>query len=434
MNCFRHITLLAFLVAAFIGENVAQEQENQNQFPDIPKISFDVLNFASDLPGMGRIDVYVEVSYDALHFTKEDNLFKTAYDLTIDILDSSGVVLTEKYLTENIAAPSYDESVSPQMSKLSQQSFSLSPGTYTVTVQLGDKESRKTGQVKRKIQVEDFSTQQVGMSDIMLVNRIGSEEGKKIVYPNISGNIPDRAENFYLFFEVYNRIGADSARTIVNINNIKGDLVRSDSSILMLGAEKKSYLMKIGSSQLIAGGYLLEATVTPLGGKAMKPPDTIAHSSRAFIIRWSGLPTSIIDLDVAINQLQYVTDKDTIDQMKKAPLEKRREMFRDFWKRKDPTPGTERNELMEEYFSRVAYANRHFTHYTEGWKSDMGMVYIIFGAPNNIERHPFDVDSKPYEIWSYYDLNREFIFVDATGFGDYRLQNPIWDVTRIRPR
>ena len=54
--------------------------------------------------------------------------------------------------------------------------------------------------------------------------------------------------------------------------------------------------------------------------------------------------------------------------------------------------------------------------------------------PNNIERHPFDIDAKPYEIWTYYEQNREFVFVDATGFGDYRLQNPMWDLWRTRPR
>jgi hypothetical protein len=51
------------------------------------------------------------------------------------------------------------------------------------------------------------------------------------------------------------------------------------------------------------------------------------------------------------------------------------------------------------------------------------MVLIRFGSPQNVERHPFESDSKPYEIWYYYDQNREFIFVDETGFGDYRLRN-----------
>jgi hypothetical protein len=58
----------------------------------------------------------------------------------------------------------------------------------------------------------------------------------------------------------------------------------------------------------------------------------------------------------------------------------------------------------------------------------MGMVYILFGAPNDIERHPFDIGSKPYQIWYYWEINRQLVFVDETGFGDYRLVTPIHDL------
>jgi hypothetical protein len=61
----------------------------------------------------------------------------------------------------------------------------------------------------------------------------------------------------------------------------------------------------------------------------------------------------------------------------------------------------------------------------------MGMIFILFGPPSNIERHPFEIDYKPYEIWYYYELNREFVFVDETGFGEYRLVSPIYDLHGI---
>ena len=57
----------------------------------------------------------------------------------------------------------------------------------------------------------------------------------------------------------------------------------------------------------------------------------------------------------------------------------------------------------------------------------MGMIYIVLGPPDNVDRHPFEYDSKPYEIWYYYDINRSFYFLDETGFGDYRLLNRNYD-------
>ncbi len=51
--------------------------------------------------------------------------------------------------------------------------------------------------------------------------------------------------------------------------------------------------------------------------------------------------------------------------------------------------------LIKTYYSRVQDANRHFTSYTEGWKTDRGMMYIIFGPPQTVYRDDQN------EIWLY---------------------------------
>lgn len=51
--------------------------------------------------------------------------------------------------------------------------------------------------------------------------------------------------------------------------------------------------------------------------------------------------------------------------------------------------------LIKKYYSRVIQANRLFTSHTEGWKTDRGMIYIVFGLPNIVYR-----DTKN-ETWIY---------------------------------
>lgn len=51
--------------------------------------------------------------------------------------------------------------------------------------------------------------------------------------------------------------------------------------------------------------------------------------------------------------------------------------------------------LMRNYFRRVELANRYFTSYKEGWKTDRGMIYIIFGKPDEV----FRFDDR--EVWRY---------------------------------
>lgn len=59
------------------------------------------------------------------------------------------------------------------------------------------------------------------------------------------------------------------------------------------------------------------------------------------------------------------------------------------------------------YYSRVEFANRHFTTYKEGWKTDPGIVYIMFGAPQKCYKF------KAGEIWIYTNLpaQTEFVFL-----------------------
>lgn len=40
--------------------------------------------------------------------------------------------------------------------------------------------------------------------------------------------------------------------------------------------------------------------------------------------------------------------------------------------------------MISTYFTRVKQANSWFTSVKEGWKTDMGMIYIIFGAPDKV--------------------------------------------------
>lgn len=413
----------------------AQAEMPPVELPELPQFYFDALSFESGEYGVSRLDIYVEVPYAAIQFTKDGDKFRSSYEVTINIYDSVETLVNEKWWIEKIEAEDYNQTISHAISNLNQRSFMLTPGKYFVVVQVKDRETEKTSRIKRKVDVRKYFDTKFCISDLMLANRIEIDSGKTIVYPNISGDVGNVRDTFFLVFEMYNDTLADSTNISVNIFNVKGDLVQRDSFTQPLGTKKRHCFRKVVTTDLIAGDYLLQVRALPINIRnGSDSAEITSTSTRTFILRWRGVPITITDLDLAIEQMQYIVDRERIDEMRKANPEKKRELFRDYWKKKDPTQNTERNELMEEYYSRIAYVNKHFGHYVDGWKTDMGMIYIIFGSPSNIERHPFDFDSKPYEIWTYYEISREFIFVDITGFGDYRLQNPIWDLQRTRPR
>jgi GWxTD domain-containing protein len=52
-------------------------------------------------------------------------------------------------------------------------------------------------------------------------------------------------------------------------------------------------------------------------------------------------------------------------------------------------------ELIKKYYGRVQEANKLFLSYQEGWKTDRGMIYIVFGAPTRVTKY------KNGEVWTY---------------------------------
>jgi GWxTD domain-containing protein len=98
-----------------------------------------------------------------------------------------------------------------------------------------------------------------------------------------------------------------------------------------------------------------------------------------------------------------------------------RERFIDqFWSRRDTNPSTSENEYRAEYYSRIAYANEHFAYGdTQGWRTDRGRIYIIYGKPDEVQK------SSSGETWVYNFLpergrNVRMEFVNQAG--DFRLR------------
>ncbi|MCB0491836.1 MAG: GWxTD domain-containing protein [Cyclobacteriaceae bacterium] len=61
--------------------------------------------------------------------------------------------------------------------------------------------------------------------------------------------------------------------------------------------------------------------------------------------------------------------------------------------------------FMKSYYTRVELANQYFTSYKEGWKTDQGMTFIIFGLPDEIRK------TSQNEIWYYKDSRTKFVFI-----------------------
>jgi GWxTD domain-containing protein len=136
---------------------------------------------------------------------------------------------------------------------------------------------------------------------------------------------------------------------------------------------------------------------------------------------------------------------------KKLTTDEERDQFiEEFWRRRNPTPGSPENSFKEEFYRRIAYANEHFSSGIPGWRTDRGHIYVMYGPPDEQTSHPSGgtyvanpnelpyigtganntMVTYPFEDWTYRYIpgigeNVELEFVDPTMTGEYHLtMNP----------
>jgi len=84
-----------------------------------------------------------------------------------------------------------------------------------------------------------------------------------------------------------------------------------------------------------------------------------------------------------------------------GPTLKFRRFIEQFRERRNPRPGSTTNAFEEEHYRRIAFANQRFgtASGTPGWQTDRGHIYIVYGAPDEIDSAA--PSSPKIEVWTY---------------------------------
>jgi GWxTD domain-containing protein len=107
-----------------------------------------------------------------------------------------------------------------------------------------------------------------------------------------------------------------------------------------------------------------------------------------------------------------------------------------FWLMHDPTPASFINERLAEHSSRLAYVREHFPRMDPPYFDARGRDYVLFGAPDRIQRKDVDVMGVFYqprrEIWVWQELGQLAEYEDFFLDGNYQ---PAFDETfPLNPR
>ncbi|RPH95766.1 MAG: GWxTD domain-containing protein [Calditrichaeota bacterium] len=121
----------------------------------------------------------------------------------------------------------------------------------------------------------------------------------------------------------------------------------------------------------------------------------------------------------------YMLSKEEQIVHKQVPhLDAKRQFIYSIWSRKFPQYPLNENPARIEYFQRLDYANQQYRAFKlDGWRTDRGRVYMLYGPPDDIDRYPNEPNFYPYEVWYYNKLQNgvRFVFGDLEGHSNYRL-------------
>ena len=363
-----------------------------------------------------KVVTFMEIPYTSLQFIKKESSFLAYYQASLSIRFHKGKEINNITWTDSIQVELYTDTRSTMKNRKHFADFNVSLGEkYEVIGELQDLDTRKKGLLKKNIDFKGLEKMPSLLKPIFMLDLPGN-------WGFNNDKIPTRG------FRV-REIGLG-----VDIK-ISGFIEKNDyevSIFLTNGTANDSLIQKFSGDG--KSGFFSENIFIPSGKfnsikndfrillEQGKEKDEQKISFTRFKPGFSGY---VNDVEIAMKQMKYILSNDERKELKNNNKQNKEQLFYQIWKKRDPTPETEQNELMEEYFQRVEYVNEHFSGWQPGWETDRGKIYILFGPPDEIQRtNPSAGNSTIYQIWNYVKVNKQFVFRDQNGFGDYRLDTP----------
>jgi GWxTD domain-containing protein len=416
--------------------------------------SFDFATFRYD-----SSNTYMELHYSfnmrTLRLVKVDSAFADTVVFHLSMRQSAGDSAGQY---QAWAVPVEVRDTTPaelNRSLVGQVGLAVKTGNYSMFVATVDRnDTSKIDSIAETVEVPRYSFRTLQTSDVELCAQITqADSGQRgLFYKNTYNVVPNPKGVYgaglpiiYYYLEAYNIPDAtgDSLFTAeYQIRDSFGQVRKSRQITKRKFGDTSVEVGTVNGSDLRTGTYTFIYTIVD------SVANTYATSSRRFFIYNPGLGApesaggSLAGMSVLssvfatmddeqitreFNQARYIatsTEMDQFDELQSLPA--KRQFLYDFWKKRSPNPVLNTNPFRAEYLQRVAYADDHFRiGSTPGWRTDRGRVYLVYGNPDQIDRHPNEENSKPYEIWYYNAIQGgvSFDFVDKTGFGDYALVN-----------
>jgi len=409
------------------GETLTQILDVQAAFKRIGRLTAgSPLPFVASVSFLGGVGdttvaiIGISLSNRSFGFQRDGNDFVAHYrvDLTAQAQGRPPVTLGKD---QTVRVPSFDETQRVDESILFQDALLLPAGPHHFAVAIRDRDSQNSTRAEGDFVVPAFPTGSVS-APILTYRAKGrvSRSDPIGILVNPRGALSYGGDTALAYVEAYNRTGPDTIPFI---------LVDVDDSVI---AQEKFPI--VGGRPVESFVYRFSPEAAPLGELKLIVGKGADEKRSSALVAFSGAWVTSNYEDM-VGLLRYFPASDYLDSLRDATPENRSERWRAFYHGTDPNPATPTNEMLDQYFARVALANQRFTDEgVAGWRTDRGEVLIRIGEPDEV------FDASPLSEgriirWGYTQYQLTLFFSDDTGFGRFKLtQASRADFERIAAR
>jgi GWxTD domain-containing protein len=401
-------------------------------------------------------NTHVEVAYAfperSISYKADSAGLTGAVDVTLKVYLKDSLVAADRWLVPHSIADT--ALLKRDMSLVGLYAVQLPEGDYLFRIIGRDRyDPSRRDSLSLKVPVRRFPTAKPVLSDVELASTIRQGSKGSIFYkntlevvPNVGGLYTEEQKVFY-YSEAYNLIvPGDTSEYYVrtNVYDAVGKEIVSRERPKKRLTESSVIVDQFAVKNLRTGTYtlllsLLDSARTPLSSNGRKffvynqtlgiDSSLLASSTSLPMPQYMSMDESELDREFDWSRYSAMDDEKSqfakLGKAKnanapadaKAIVDAKRKFMSDFWRHRELG-------LREEYLSRVAYANANFHVLSrDGYRTDRGRVTIMYGMPDDIERHPNETETRPYEIWNYNNIQGGviFVFVLRNAAGDYEL-------------
>lgn len=418
MNWIKKRFLIYLLAGSGMLPAVQRDfQKNRDKSLNEQGVDLVAVTIPDSLTDSVRVLTYLTIQNRALQFVKDSGKFVSEFETSITIQNAKGEQIGRRIWTNTLKTDNYLETTANTIYSVYFNEFRVLPGKFKLISELLNKDTQHSTTREDQLDLIELSKSPILFTPFFIDNLDGAWGMGPNEIPLFKNRMKDASQQLWLF--ISGRV--DPGVVSININVRDTDKKLLWEKTLLLESKRTTFQQRLQiPEELIQKGLRKDIEIILKQGNKTNKKSLVLSVGR------KGIPTTVRNIAEAVEQMRYILHDNEWKSLSKAKNEEQEALFLQYWAKRDPTPNTSRNELMDEYFTRVHYSNQNFESFMPGWKTDMGMIYILFGEPDDIDRYNNVTTRISSQRWYYYRINRSFDFVDENGFGDYRLVTPFY--------